>query len=65
MYRNAQISFDIHSLKSSCTQCAMSCIHGENLDTITAVTDSSKMADNFARERTGGAVVQTIAQTIP
>ena len=43
----------------------MSCIHGENLDTVTAVTDSSKMADNFARERTGGAVVQTIAQTIP
>ena len=37
---------------------------GENLDAVTAVTDSSKMADTFAGDRTGGAVAQTSAQTI-
>ena len=29
---------------------------GENLDAVTAVTDSFKMADVFAGDRTGGAV---------
>ena len=37
---------------------------GENLDAVTAVTDSFKMADTFADDRTGGAVAQTSAQTI-
>ena len=37
---------------------------GENLDAVTAVTDSSKMADGFAGEWTGGAVAQTSAKTI-
>ena len=37
---------------------------GENLDAVTAVTDSFKMADVFAGDRTGGAVAQTSAQTI-
>ena len=32
---------------------------GENLDAVTAVTDSFKMADAFAGDRTGGAVAQT------
>ena len=39
-------------------------ITGENLDAVTAVTDSSKMADVFVGDRTGGAVAQTGAQTI-
>ena len=39
-------------------------ITGENLDAVTAVTDSSKMADGFAGEWTGGAVAQTSAKTI-
>ena len=37
---------------------------GENLDAITAVTDSSKTADAFAGDRTGGTVARTSAQTI-
>ena len=37
---------------------------GENLDAVTAVTDSFKMADTFAGDRTGGAVAQTSAHTI-
>ena len=37
---------------------------GENLDAVTAVTGSFKMADTFAGDHTGGAVAQTIAQTI-
>ena len=37
---------------------------GENLDAVTAVTDSFKMADAFAGGRTGGAVAQTSAQTV-
>ena len=37
---------------------------GENLDAVTAVTDSFKMADTFTGDRTGGAVAQTSAQTI-
>ena len=37
---------------------------GENLDAVTAVTDSFKMADVFAGDRTGGAVAQTSSQTI-
>ena len=37
---------------------------GENFDAVTAVTDSFKMADAFAGNRTGGAVAQTSAQTI-
>ena len=37
---------------------------GENLDAVTAVTDSFKMADVFVGDRTGGAVAQTSAQTI-
>ena len=37
---------------------------GENLDAVTAVTDSFKMADTFVGDRTGGAVAQTSAQTI-
>ena len=37
---------------------------GENLDAVTAVTDSFKMAVTFAGDRTGGAVAQTSAQTI-
>ena len=39
-------------------------IHGENLDAVTAVTDSFKMADAFVGDRTGGAVAQTNAQTV-
>ena len=39
-------------------------ITGENLDAVTAVTDSFKMADVFAGDRTGGAVAQTSTQTI-
>ena len=39
-------------------------ITGENLDAVTAVTDSFKMADTFAGDRTGGAVAQTSAHTI-
>ena len=39
-------------------------MHGENLDAVTAVTYSFKMADAFAGDRTGGAVAQTSAQTI-
>ena len=37
---------------------------GENLDAVTAVTDSFKMADTFAGDRTGGAVARTSARTI-
>ena len=37
---------------------------GENLDAVTAVTDSFKMADVFAGDRTGSASAQTSAQTI-
>ena len=37
---------------------------GENLDAVTAVTDSFKMMDAFAGGRTGGAVAQTSAQTV-
>ena len=37
---------------------------GENLDAVTAVTDSFKMADTFTGDQTGGAVAQTSAQTI-
>ena len=37
---------------------------GENLDAVTAVTDSFKMADAFAGDRTGGAVAQTNARTV-
>ena len=37
---------------------------GENLDAVTAVTDSFKMADAFAGDRTGGAAVQTSTQTV-
>ena len=40
------------------------CFTGENLDAVTAVTDSFKMADAFAGDRTGGAVAQTSAQTV-
>ena len=39
-------------------------ITGENLDAVTAVTDSFKMADAFAGDRTGGAVAQTNAQRV-
>ena len=38
--------------------------HGGNLDAVTAVTDSFKMADAFDGAPTGGAVAQTNAQTI-
>ena len=44
--------------------CPLSKVTGENLDAVTAVTDSFKMADTFADDRTGGAVAQTSAQTI-
>ena len=37
---------------------------GENLDAVTAVTDSFKMADVFVSDWTGGAVAQTNAQMI-
>ena len=37
---------------------------GENLDAVTAVTDSFKMADAFTGDRTGGAVAQTNAQRV-
>ena len=37
---------------------------GENFDAVTAVTDSFKMADAFAGDRTGGAVAQTNARTV-
>ena len=37
---------------------------GENLDAVTTVTDSFKMADVFVGDRTGGSVAQTSAQTI-
>ena len=37
---------------------------GENLDAVTAVTDSFKMADAFADDQTGGVVAQTSTQTI-
>ena len=37
---------------------------GENLDAVTAVMDSFKMAHVFAGDWTGGAVAQTSAQTI-
>ena len=37
---------------------------GENLDAVTAVTDSFKMADAFAGDRTGDAGAQTNAQTV-
>ena len=37
---------------------------GENLDAVTAVTDSFIMADAFACDHTGGAVAQTNAQTV-
>ena len=37
---------------------------GENLDAVTAVTDSFKMADAFAGDRTGDAVAQTSALTM-
>ena len=36
----------------------------ENLDAVTAVTDSFKMADTFTGDRTGGALAQTSTQTI-
>ena len=39
-------------------------ITGENLDAVTAVTDSFKMADTFAGDRSGGAVAQTSARTV-
>ena len=37
---------------------------GENLDAVTAVTDSFTMADAFTGDRTGGTVAQTSAQTV-
>ena len=37
---------------------------GENLDAVTAVTDSFKIADVFGSDETDGAIAQTIAQTI-
>ena len=37
---------------------------GENLDAVTAVTDSFKMADAFTGDRTGGAVARTNAQRV-
>ena len=37
---------------------------GENLDAVTAVTDSLKMADTFAGDRTGDAVARTSARKI-
>ena len=37
---------------------------GKNLDAVTAVTDSFKMVDAFAGDRTGGAVAQTSTQTV-
>ena len=39
-------------------------VTGENLDAVTAVTDSSKMADVFVGDQTGGAKAQTSAQTL-
>ena len=36
----------------------------ENLDAVTAVTDSFKMADAFAGDWTGGAVAETSTQTV-
>ena len=49
---------------STRTYLALNVCTGENLDAVTAVTDSFKMADVFAGDRTGGAVAQTSAQTI-
>ena len=43
---------------------ATSLCTGENLDAVTAVTDSFKMADAFAGDRTGDAVAQTSAPTV-
>ena len=37
---------------------------GKNLDAVTVVTDSFKMADAFAGDRTAGAVAQTSDQTV-
>ena len=37
---------------------------GENLDAVTVVTDSFKMADAFTGDRTGCAVAQTNAQRV-
>ena len=37
---------------------------GKNLDAVTVVTDSVKMADAFAGDRTGGVVAQTNARTV-
>ena len=37
---------------------------GKNLDAVTAVTDSFKMADPFTGDRTGGVVAQTNAQRV-
>ena len=37
---------------------------GENLDAVTAVTDSFKMADAFIGGRNGGAVAQTNVQRV-
>ena len=47
-----------------CWQASRNYITGENLDAVTAVTDSFKMADVSAGDRTGGAVAQTSARTI-
>ena len=42
----------------------MAGITGENLDAVTVVTDSFKMADAFTGDRTGCAVAQTNAQRV-
>ena len=39
-------------------------MQGENLDAVTCVADSFKMADLFVGDRTGGAVAHTRAQTM-
>ena len=38
--------------------------HGDNLDSVTVLTDSFKMAGAFVGEQTAGAVAQASAQTI-
>ena len=37
---------------------------GKNLDAVTAATDSFKMADAFAGDRTGGAALKARAQAV-
>ena len=61
---NQHFFFSYNGLSANVGLTLLPIYTGENLDAVTAVTDSFKMADAFAGGRTGGAVAQTSAQTV-